>query len=213
MSNAKRDKVVNKRSSYVEMETPSLLSLIAEGNEQAFAELYTRYYRKLQHFVLKKTSAFGQSDSDILQEVFFRLWINRDRLHEIENFNAWIYKVVANECLTLIKAELHQQTKKDRLEQWNKSLPASTISDKQNDLSEIKHVIHEAIDSMPAKRRQIYALSREEGLSPSQIADQLNIALPTVYNTLSTALKQIRNALIKAGYEAHLLILLLLELI
>src|SRR5690606_27838399 len=177
-SNAKRDKVVNRRSSYVEMETPSLLSLIAEGNEQAFAELYTRYYRKLQHFVLKKTSAFGQSDSDILQEVFFRLWINRDRLHEIENFNAWIYKVVANECLTLIKAELHQQTKKDRLEQWNKRLPACTRRDEQIRQSCLEYRSHEAIDSMLARCWQIYAVNREEGLSPSRIADQLNIALP-----------------------------------
>lgn len=213
MSKERSDNNANERFPYISLETDALLPLIAVGNEQAFAELYKRYHRKLRHFVQKRTGSFEHSDSDILQEVFFRVWINRDRLHEIENFNAWVYKVVATECLTLIKKELHQQTKKERLEQFHKSHPTSTATYRHGELTEIKRIVGDVIETMPEQRKKIYTLSRENGLTPNQIAEQLRIALPTVYNTLSSALKQIRSALIAAGYETHLLVLLLLELI
>lgn len=183
---------------------------IVDGDEKAFEALYTSYYRKLHHFLLKITQNQEEAASDILQEAFLRVWLNRDRLLEIENFQAWIHKIVSTEALTLIRKELHIKTKADRLKS-NLEHEKSTFSlQKPIEFTEIKSIVKQAVHTLPQQRQTIYLLSREEGLSPDQIAQKLNISINTVYNTLTTALKLIRKELTKAGYGTYLGILVIL---
>ncbi|SHE78513.1 RNA polymerase sigma factor [Pedobacter caeni] len=187
-----------------------LIRAVADGNEKAFEVLYTLYYQKLHKFLLKTVRGQEESTLDILQEAFLRVWLNRDRLMEIENFQAWIYKVVSTEALTLIRKELHIKTKADRLKS---SLESETqiLTPKHIEIAEIKAIVNQAVERLPHQRRTIYVLSREEGLSPLEIAIKLNISINTVYNTLTVALKSIRQDLSKSGYGVHLSILIILE--
>jgi RNA polymerase sigma-70 factor (family 1) len=187
-----------------------LIRAVADGNEKAFEILYTLYYQKLHKFLLKTVRGQEESTLDILQEAFLRVWLNRDRLMEIENFQAWIYKVVSTEALTQIRKELHIKTKADRLKS---SLETETqiLTPKHIEIAEIKAIVNQAVERLPHQRRTIYVLSREEGLSPLEIAIKLNISINTVYNTLTVALKSIRQDLSKSGYGVHLSILIILE--
>lgn len=188
-----------------------LIDAIADGDEKAFKTLYTLYYKKLHKFLLKVTHNDEESASDILQESFLRVWLNRDRLKEIDNFQAWIYKVVGTEALTLIRKELHIKTKADRLANTEKENSAFCLQ-KSFEYTEIKSIIKIAVQRLPDQRQTIYLLSREEGLSPAEIAKKLNISINTVYNTLTTALKMIRQELANAGYAEYLGVLLILGL-
>jgi len=188
----------------------NLIRAIVDGDEKAFEALYTSYYKKLHKFLLKVTQNQEGITSDILQESFLRVWINRDRLMEIENFQAWIYKVVSTEALTHIKKELHIKTKTDRLKS-NLTYENSSFSLQEPiEFTEIKSIIKQTVQGLPQQRQTIYLLSREEGLSPEQIAKKLNISINTVYNTLTSALKLIRQELTKAGYGTYLMILVIL---
>lgn len=189
-----------------------LIRAVADGNEKAFEVLYTLYYQKLHKFLLKTVQGQEESTLDILQEAFLRVWLNRDRLMEIENFQAWIYKVVSTEALTQIRKELHIKTKADRLKSSLEG-EEQTLTPKHLEISEIKAIVNQAVQRLPHQRRTIYVLSREEGLSPLEIAIKLNISINTVYNTLTVALKSIRQDLSKSGYGVHLSILLILELL
>ncbi|NQX38732.1 RNA polymerase sigma-70 factor, ECF subfamily [Pedobacter steynii] len=189
-----------------------LIRAVADGNEKAFEVLYTLYYQKLHKFLLKTVQGQEESTLDILQEAFLRVWLNRDRLMEIENFQAWIYKVVSTEALTQIRKELHIKTKADRLKS-SLETDAQTLTPKHLEIAEIKAIVNQAVRGLPHQRRTIYLLSREEGLSPLEIAIKLNISINTVYNTLTVALKSIRQDLSKSGYGIHLSILLILELL
>jgi len=189
-----------------------LIRAVADGNEKAFEVLYTLYYQKLHKFLLKTVQGQEESTLDILQEAFLRVWLNRDRLMEIENFQAWIYKVVSTEALTQIRKELHIKTKADRLKSSLEG-EAQTLTPKHLEIAEIKAIVNQAVQRLPHQRRTIYVLSREEGLSPLEIAIKLNISINTVYNTLTVALKSIRQDLSKSGYGVHLSILLILELL
>jgi RNA polymerase sigma-70 factor (ECF subfamily) len=60
------------------------------------------------------------------------------------------------------------------------------------DANELKTIIHTAVDALPEKRQQIYRLSREQGLTHQQIADQLGLSINTVKNQLGMALKTIQ---------------------
>lgn len=194
----------------IEPKESDLIQAIANGDEKAFKTLYTLYYKKLHNFLLKVTHNQEDAASDILQESFLRVWLNRDRLMEIENFQAWIYKVVNTEALTLIRKELHIKTKANRLQSNIENENATFSLQKSIEFTEIRSIIRTAVQLLPQQRQTIYLLSREEGLSPDQIAKRLNISINTVYNTLTTALKLIRQELVKAGYGEYLAILVIL---
>jgi RNA polymerase sigma-70 factor (ECF subfamily) len=184
---------------------------VADGDENSFAQLYIFYYRKLRHFLLKMNRGQEELVGDILQETFFRIWINRDKLVEIENFEAWLYKVVANESLSILRKELHAKTKADRFKEHSETQNNNVYFSKHIEIDEIKKIVNEAIESMPPQRKQIYQLSREQGMTPAQIAGELGISLPTVYNTLTSALKHIRQHLTSAGYGTYLYIIIILR--
>lgn len=189
-----------------------LIRAVVDGDEKAFEALYTSYYKKLHQFLLKVTQNQEEVTSDILQEAFLRVWLNRDRLLEIENFQAWIHKIVSTEALTLIRKELHLKTKADRLKTSIENEKLTFSLQKPIEFSEIKSIVKQAVQRLPQQRQTIYLLSREEGLTPDQIAKKLNISINTVYNTLTTALKLIRQELTTAGYGTYLGILLILGL-
>jgi RNA polymerase sigma-70 factor (ECF subfamily) len=168
---------------------------VADGDENSFAQLYIFYYRKLRHFLLKMNRGQEELVGDILQETFFRIWINRDKLVEIENFEAWLYKVVANESLSILRKELHAKTKADRFKEHSETQNNNVYFSKHIEIDEIKKIVNEA----------------EQGMTPAQIAGELGISLPTVYNTLTSALKHIRQHLTSAGYGTYLYIIIILR--
>jgi len=188
----------------------NLIQAIVDGDEKAFEALYTSYYKKLYQFLLRITQNQEGTAADILQEAFLRVWLNRDRLLEIENFQAWIYKVVSTEALTLIRKELHIKTKASRLKSSLESEKSTFYLQKPAEFTEIRLIVKQAVQRLPQQRQTIYILSREEGLSPDQIAKKLNISINTVYNTLAAALKSIRQDLTTAGYGTYLAILVIL---
>lgn len=188
----------------------NLIEAIADGDEKAFKTLYSLYFKKLQKFLLRVTHNNEDAAADILQESFLRVWLNRDRLKELDNFQAWIYKVVSTEALTLIRKEIHIRTKADRLQLNIENENSGFCMQQSVEFTEIKSIISGAVQRLAQQRQTIYLLSREEGLSPDQIAKKLNISINTVYNTLTTALKLIRKELVDAGYSEYLTILIIL---
>ena len=83
---------------------------IAEGDESAFTDLFNHYYPALRPFIWKFTGS--QTDSEeILQETFIRIWLNRDKLPEIDNMRNWIFTIAAN-LLPAVYTQNPEHTKK-----------------------------------------------------------------------------------------------------
>ena len=188
-----------------------LLIAISDGDEKAFALLYQQYYNQLSGF-LQKFSLSETAAKDILQEAFLRVWLNRDQLPGIDNFSAWLYKVVSTENLTHFRKELRSKTKISNYAQAMESREQELQHSTSAELREIKTLIAAAIASMPEQRKRIYLLSRDKGYKPAEIAGLLRVSQPTVYNTLTAALKQIREYLADAGYTIPVSVLLCLKL-
>jgi len=190
-----------------------LLLAISAGDEKAFGHLYKNYYAKLITFLKKFTYEDPSKADDILQEAFLRVWLYRDRILEIDNFQAWLYKVVSTESLTYLRKEVHAKNKVARLKlQYDQALLANIDLPRAMEFDEIKKIVYQTVANMPDQRRKIYLLSREEHLNSKEIASQLAISTNTVHNTISTALKQIRQALSDQGYPVSLGILVLLKI-
>jgi RNA polymerase sigma-70 factor (family 1) len=180
---------------------------IAKGDEAAFAVLFNLYLPKLYPFIIKFTRS-EQAAREVVQETFLRVWLNRDKLDEIENPGGWLFKVASNECYTYArKMVLHKKF----------SYPLSSDPDTANttevllDLKELNRLICEAVDQLPPQRKKIYQMSRNEGKTIPEIAAALSISPNTVKNALVTSLKYIREYLIKSGISLSTLLFLFLE--
>lgn len=174
------------------------LPKITDGDEKAFQEFYKFYSGLLRPFLLKYTRSETQME-DILQETFIRVWVNRDRLHEIDNLAGWIYRVASRVYLDYVDRELKLRERRDA---FGEALHGSglVVSSERTRLLEIHSCIQRTLNNLPEMRRKVFRLNREMDMKPARIAAFLNIPVGTVKNHLSLALREIREELIASGY-------------
>lgn len=165
----------------------------------------------LRPFIRKFTKSPADAE-DVVQEVFLKVWLSRDRLIEIVNVQAWIFSIAGSTCADYLRKHLSYQRRLDGYEQAvsakdEKNTPLETLH-----FEEMHSFIGSVVEKMPPQRKRIFLLSRIEGKKPAEIADILSISVGTVKNILTTGVKQIREALEKAGYSTTLVFYLIIKL-
>ena len=160
--------------------------------ESMFVNLFKENEYFLYTLAYKLTKS-DQTAKDITQEVFLKLWDNIGRVHEINNIEAWLYRLTENKVIDFLR----KASADARLESaiWHNL--QEIINDTEHTVmaKEYNSIIRKAIDYLPAQRKIIYLLNRENGLDYNQIADQLHISRHTVKNQISLALQYIRTFL------------------
>jgi RNA polymerase sigma-70 factor, ECF subfamily len=131
---------------------------------------------------------------DVVQEVFFKLWKNREELTIQTTVKSYLFRAVRNGCMNVIDHLSIRDAYKLVNEEDIKESEANTIDEAI--VSELEQKIRESIDLLPSERRKIFILSRFEGLKYREIADQLNISVKTVENQMYQALKFLRERLV-----------------
>ncbi|MGX5820187.1 RNA polymerase sigma factor [Chitinophaga lutea] len=167
---------------------------IADGDEEAFARLFYHYGAIINPIILKIVKSAAITE-DVIAEVFLKLWLGRSRLPEISNLSGYIYRAATNIAFN----ELRKEKNGDHAIQQLYLQPAAETTS-QEDIVSVKHLrdtINKAVDALPKQRRRIYQLSREEGLSRSEIAEYLNISENTVKDQLRIALRFIQESVQK----------------
>lgn len=173
-----------------------LLKQISGGDEQAFGILFYHYLPVLRSFALRFTKSEDAAE-EIIQDTFLRVWLNRDKLEQVENIKAWLYKYASNECLSYLRKTLKQARAIDSLMAEEPKESNTTIDTIH--LNEVNHLIEVAIERLPGQRKKIYLMSRSEGLNIAEIAEKLGLSPNTVKNALVISLKSIREYLGKNG--------------
>jgi RNA polymerase sigma-70 factor (family 1) len=169
------------------------LRVAAEEEEEVFAALFRAYYDELYSTALMYIKIREMAE-DIVQQVFLRVWEKREALVTVGNLKGYLFIAVRNEIMSYLR---HQAIQKKYIDQvkalFVESLvtPEQQFIDKQN-----AEIFQQAVKNLPSQQRQVWRLSRESGLSYKEIACQMDIALPTVKDYLSNALRSIRAFLI-----------------
>lgn len=190
---------------YTEQE---LLQRIAEDDEVAFGLLYELYrqkvYFKAFHILQSITAA-----EDVLQEIFIKIWINRDKLRGMHYFPAWLNTLLRNHLYNKLRQQAHQAAYLDYfLQEDVKSYADQTFNDVE--IRELEGLVKRAVRQLPPQQRKVFTLSRMDGFKHAEIAEQLKISPETVKKHLMEALRQIRLYLGQHGKIVPMLWLLLL---
>ena len=179
-------------SSEVKPSDKQLTDQIKNGQTHAFDQLFDRYSQRLYRF--SKSLLKNNEDAEgIVQEVFFRIWKKRDELNEKKSFQSFLFSIAYN----LIVDQFRQRVKDQKYEQFIIKRAQQNYLNPGDELEykELKKQVGKAINELPERRKEIYKLSREEGLSYKEIANRLHIKLKTVENQINLALRHVRKQL------------------
>ena len=172
----------------------NLLSRVRLGDEIAFELVFHRYKGKLYDFIRRSLPADGDAES-MVQEIFMKLWINRHQLDPGKSLNAFLYTIARNELFGHLRKML---VRRKHLEELNFSMETSSeTTQRQIDYEELKALVSELVGSMPEKRKEVFLLSRNEGLSYKEIAARLGISENTVDSQIRKALDYLKENLRK----------------
>lgn len=183
-----------------------LFHQIASGDEQAFRKIFHDLNAQLFPFVLKLTRSKPVAE-DIVQETFLRLWIHREEVGEMEYPLSWLYTVASNQSLSWLRSHAAEVRRMKRMEMRYKTRKERIVEDLS--AKEVRSLIARAVNLLPPRRQQIYKLSREQGLSHKEIAEQLQLSPNTIKNQMVSALKFIKDYLRQYGGIAVPILILL----
>lgn len=181
-----------------------LLVLISQDDESAFTELYNRYNNKLYQFLIRMVKS-PEVAEELLFDIFTKLWTGRAIITEIKDLDAFLSKVAYNKAISFFRMAASQKKLRTAIAY---QMETEFVSDTANRLleSEIKEIIQEAIQQLSPQRKAVFTMSREQGLTHEQIADQLNLSVLTVKKTMSIALQSIKNYLKTKGLDSSIFI-------
>ncbi len=170
----------------------SLITKIQASDQSAFTELYNLFHKKIYCFILKYVRS-EEMAKELTQMLFIKIWEKRKMLSTKKSVESQLFIVARN--LTI--DELRRMSRQETLKETYKKFNPSSIYSLEEDLrySELQNQVQNVIDQLPAKRKKIYQMSREEGLSYRQISSQLDISSKTVETQIRLALKTLRTKL------------------
>ncbi len=183
-----------------------LAVLIREGDQLAFEVIYWRYQRLLYALALKYLKS-GELAEDAVQHIYLQLWSKRDSLSAEMSLKGYLCTSLKNHVLNAIRN--HRRAILNNLEIAVRTDYVSNETEKTVHLTDFSRVAAQGIDQLSPRKRLIFQLRSEDGLSPREIASQLGLSINTVKFQLSQATRALRTYL-KQHADITIILLLLL---
>ncbi len=167
---------------------------IQQGDQSTFETLFRTWYPALVGFARKFIQDPAEAE-ELVQEMFCQLWDKRASFQPTTSLKAYLYAAVRNRCFNHLE---HLKVRKKSQEaiaqritdQGRQSSPVQLMEETETQVR-----IEEAISELPERCRQVFELSRYEGLKYAEIAKRLDISPKTVEVQIGKALRQLRGAL------------------
>ena len=184
------------------------VALLKDGDARSFDQLFHLYGKRLYHFSHGYLKSKPEAE-EVVQEVFMKIWQNRNHLKSELSFNAYLFKIAFRHIaekfrkINLEKKYLHQIA--------NDSIIFSDELNEQTNYHSLLKLIEDLIDKLPQRQKESLIMRRMEGLQISEIAEKLNIAPKTVEHHITEALKNIKAALGRENISGMLFFVLFVK--
>jgi RNA polymerase sigma-70 factor (ECF subfamily) len=177
-----------------------LVRKVVLDDKVAFQKLFSKYAERIYYFAMHYIRNKEEAE-EIAQEVFVKIWTRRFDLKEELSFSSYAFTIAKNALIDTIRRKNKEiEFHKNFISYSNNNSPST---DESLEYGELNAIIEESIRELPSKRKQIYLLSRNEGLTYKQISEKLNISIKTVETHMRLALQQLKKN-VKNNYEFSL---------
>lgn len=166
-----------------------LIRMLKAGSHEAFGKLYHKYFHHLFIYCLQFTKSHHAAE-DIVQEVFEKLWLNRQSINHASSVKGLLFVMARNHLTSAFRKIINSPYFEDYLNHVNTVGKEDVIA---MEFEEFERKIEDAVNEMPPSRQKIFKLSRYELLTNKQIAENLNINEQSVKNSLSQSLKFLKS--------------------
>lgn len=173
-----------------------LISALKQGSEKALDSVYALYGKRLYAYCLQFTK-FKEDAEEIVEDVFVKLWINRESIRQQDSLRALLFVMAKNQLINAYRKRLNEP----EFEDFVKCSELLTMQGENQPLDYEDFVLQLklSLKKLPKLQQRIIHLSKEEFLSNRDIANQLSLSEQTVKNQLSLGLKALKEQLKKVS--------------
>ncbi|MEO6733466.1 MAG: RNA polymerase sigma-70 factor [Ferruginibacter sp.] len=168
-----------------------LVLKINAGDQSAFSTLYKFYYPFVSKFVLGYVMSPEIAD-DITQEIFIKIWENRNTLNEIRCFRAYLFVMVRNYTLNMLKATARKEAGMAEIIRHYQEL---RIDNSEEILSlEYQQFLDKTLASLPSRSREVFNLCRSQAKNYNEAGLELGISRNAVKNHMVYSMKVLKKS-------------------
>ena len=167
-----------------------LIEGLIEGDMNSFRKLFDEKYTLFYTFIKGMIKNTWLAE-DITQNIFMKVWVNREKLNPNQSLHNYLFVLAKNEVRDHFKLKsnsYHQEIKENHrifVEDFEGAIDVQVMRERVTNI----------VSKMPEQRKKVYELSREKMLSNKEIAEKLNLSVRTVERHLLLALQDIRKNL------------------
>jgi RNA polymerase sigma-70 factor (ECF subfamily) len=197
----------NRRSRELEAEQDRVLIESAQkGDKAAFKKLVQRHQRRA--FAIALSLLRDEQDArEVVQEAFLRVYRGLDSFHGGSSFFTWLYRIVTNLSIDLIRKPSRRDTELDPNREIDEAdIPLLSRIDGADPLdvlrrAEIRNKLEAALEALPVYHRGVIVMREVEGLSYEEMAEAMGVSKGTIMSRLFHARQKLQRALAECYAE------------
>lgn len=167
----------------------TIIKRVSKGDHLAFRQIFNQHKDAIFGYSYKLTKSSILAEETV-QEVFLKIWQNREKLDTAYPIKPYLYKIARNHVYNTLRNAAYSDKLKEQI--FYHQAVCRNITEDQVIYRDLETFKERAIQSLPTRQQLIFRMSRVEGLSHEEIAQQLNISSNTVKDQIVKALKTIK---------------------
>lgn len=180
-----------------------LLAKVAKGDERAFALLVNQYADTIYSHCLAYVKSVEKAE-ELAQDIFLKVWAVRNKLMGVDRFEDYLFVIARNTIYRSFRKKVQELVAitSDEAE-------TDLVPDLQTEYRDSYQLLLRGIEQLPEKRRQVFRMSRLEGMTHEQISQALGIHKVTVAQYIVKSLSFLKSYLEEHTGDTILVIILL----
>ena len=173
-----------------------LVKRFTNGDIKAFDSIYSAFNQKLQKFVFTLIKTEPDTE-DIVQEVFVKVWENREKLKSYSSFDSYLFSIAYNTTISLLRTRVKENKYVEFIKSVQIEVDEPDFVEGYNS-DEMNEKINLLIERMPPKQREVFKMKYFQNCSYKEIAETLGTSINTIENQIVKSHKFLKENLGKA---------------
>ncbi len=168
------------------------LHALKNGDKAAFDKLFSDYGKRLYFFAYGYLKSKEEAEG-VVQEVFLRIWRNRQHINSELSFKAYLFKIAYHYILEIFEQNTRQQAYRHKI--LEEAVEFTDEANERLNYQMLLEKVESLIQKLPTRQKEILLKRKKEGIPIKEIALQLRISPKTVENHLTEAIKNLKKGL------------------